>query len=470
MTIHFTVITPTLMRPSLERACKSLDSQTYPNWTHLVICDDSELNLLDHPLYHQLYHPNRQWFQCAVSHKNVGNTCRHSLYRHIPDFSYVLYLDDDNYYTTPESLSLLSEALTKADYPDWGTFPMLYLGLRFHNDPPVKAKVDTSQLYHKKTINSIPAIYPALNEYCADGIFAEWLATISPPILLSDLPELTTLPQRSYGLTTSIRDFSDKFTVVIPNKYPDVIKPLLDSINRYQSHPIDICIIADGHDNTYGFRSIPYDKDQFIFSHAANLGFNSSTKDIILINDDVRITAIDFFERLSSLAYSDSSIGILSPLIDGGCGNLYMFSSLVDQLWDDTVIMHRPCTPYDYISFACVYIKRDLINSIGPMDEGFIDYGKDDTDYCIRAHNAGWKCSIVRELCAIHGIGRPLGLRGRNWSTSFSRQGRYNGLESLNHFLTKYPNSPLKPTFPQPHSLEGKQMLARLNKGRMVML
>ena len=43
----------------------------------------------------------------------------------------------------------------------------------------------------------------------------------------------------------------------------------------------------------------------------------------------------------------------------------------------------------DWTSFACVLIRREVVNDIGLMDDGYFMYF-DDVDYCRRARKAGW--------------------------------------------------------------------------------
>lgn len=52
-------------------------------------------------------------------------------------------------------------------------------------------------------------------------------------------------------------------------------------------------------------------------------------------------------------------------------------------------VADQPFEP-QWTSFACVLIRREVINQIGLMDEGYFMY-YDDIDYCRRAHDEGWK-------------------------------------------------------------------------------
>src|SRR5580698_980493 len=55
----------------------------------------------------------------------------------------------------------------------------------------------------------------------------------------------------------------------------------------------------------------------------------------------------------------------------------------------------------DWISFACVLVRRDVVAQIGPMDEGFFMYFED-VDYCLRARQAGWRLAYVPSARVVH--------------------------------------------------------------------
>lgn len=449
--LTFTIITPTLLRPSLVDACKSIHDQKYINWKHIVIVDDPKVNIDEFVnKNYELSDPRRLWLQCSKSHHNVGNTCRHQAYWKISPFTdYVLYLDDDNYYL-PNSFNRLSNELKLRGMPPWGIFPMNYLGRLLCDPQPRKYRVDTGQIYHKPIVNEQHVYYPDVNDYGGDAVLVDYLTGQIKPTILDNLPPLLELPIRSRGAPLS----SNPFAVVIPNHYEDVISPLLKSIKDTKSEYSDTYIVADGHFNNYGYKLVPCTQQKFIYSKAANAGITaSSPKDIILVNDDVRLTDDNFFHRLFELAYSDPSIGILSPIINGGCGNVYMDANRVQDTWGSQRLMYRPGLSHDYISFVCVYIKRQLVDEIGLLDENFVGYGKDDADYCIRAVSAGWKIAITRLLKVNHGIGGSNYVRGKNWNTSYARRGISDQKTSNDYFFKKYPSAPRERIFPQPFAL-----------------
>jgi hypothetical protein len=55
----------------------------------------------------------------------------------------------------------------------------------------------------------------------------------------------------------------------------------------------------------------------------------------------------------------------------------------------------------EWTSFACVLVRREVVQQIGFMDEGYFMY-YDDVDYCRRARNAGWKIVYYPEARIVH--------------------------------------------------------------------
>jgi len=234
---------------------------------------------------------------------------------------------------------------------------------------------------------------------------------------------------------------SHKYSIIIPNRFDDIIRPLLDSIKQFESNNLHLVIIADSHDRSYGYDMVC--TNDFIFSKSANLGINYVyPSDVILLNDDVRLFQPNTFERLSQIAYSDSSIGILTPMIDGGCGNTFMRlcnKHLLDKIPSHLYYPTGMRGP-DRVTFACVYIKRELINQIGLFDEGFKYYGYDDADMCIRTIKAGWKLAITSDVVVRHGVGGDEFVRGKNWNSSYVRNNIGGSKKNLNYLMSKYPD------------------------------
>ena len=165
--MRYTVITPTLCRESLIRACESLDAQTNGDWQHLIsvdvplVVDARARSVIDRVKKD----PRRQIIRCGKQHRNFGNTCRHNL-QALAQGDYLLYLDDDNAYANSRVLETL-QSVTK----DWAIFPMLRVGVRWLVEPPGYCKTDAGQIMHRRGL----VRWPDNAKYAADGAMVEAL-------------------------------------------------------------------------------------------------------------------------------------------------------------------------------------------------------------------------------------------------------------------------------------------------------
>ena len=76
----------------------------------------------------------------------------------------------------------------------------------------------------------------------------------------------------------------------------------------------------------------------------------------------------------------------------------------------------------DWIGFACVLIRREVIQQIGLLDEGFFMYFED-ADYCRRARAAGWRIVYLPDLRVLHLLGASSDVNHHH--TDLRRRPRY---------------------------------------------
>lgn len=67
----------------------------------------------------------------------------------------------------------------------------------------------------------------------------------------------------------------------------------------------------------------------------------------------------------------------------------------------------------DWVSGAFVMIRKQVIDDIGLMDEGYFLY-YEETDYILRARRAGWTCWHVPDSRVVHLVGQSSGVTTRN--------------------------------------------------------
>ena len=175
---------------------------------------------------------------------------------------------------------------------------------------------------------------------------------------------------------------------------------------------IDIIIPTSGDSNSLFencFELVNQTTEQFntfISGCNANSGFSRSVNRVIkiinseyicLLNDDTEPQK-DWLLHLINRMESDKEIGICSSKL------LYPDSDIIQHagmgLKDKTVILYGRGKPdskefniakeIDYVTFACVLLRKEMISEIGLLDEQF-EFFFEDMDYCMRARKAGWK-------------------------------------------------------------------------------
>lgn len=186
--------------------------------------------------------------------------------------------------------------------------------------------------------------------------------------------------------------------IVVLSRFPEIFEGFKKSVDRdvpeinknliWDSRATLIDKVMDG--KWDGFQKM----QPFQMATNANAGWRMvQCADILYAGDDTRIIEPNTIKRLQELAYSDDKLGILSPRIIGHAQTV------------QTHPTESPITPADFVAFVFVYIKREVIDAIGYLDERFEGYGMEDVDFCYRARLAGFKIGVAKEIPVAHGVG-----------------------------------------------------------------
>lgn len=188
--MRYTIITPTILRPTLKRTCESIDKQSNGDWQHIVIVDlppedyIQKLNMLE-----ALDSERRQFIFCDRRHNDFGHTCRRNAFT-MADGDYLLYLDDDDYLADDNVL----EELEDVDAP-WAVFAVLRHGENWFHLPPRTNHTGTGMFIVRRNIG----LWPNKRDYAADGLFVDSLRMLWPYQVIDSRP-LTVIPESLYGL------------------------------------------------------------------------------------------------------------------------------------------------------------------------------------------------------------------------------------------------------------------------------
>ena len=168
-------------------------------------------------------------------------------------------------------------------------------------------------------------------------------------------------------------------------------------------------------------------KENLGFARAHNRGIAASNGDpVVIINPDT-VVERDFFEHLQEFVTENPRVGIAGPRILDSEGDLQLSarreisalsgflgrtslltrlfpkSSLVKSQFPAVTDQSRP-TSVDWVSGACMVVRRDTLRDIGPLDERFFMYFED-ADLCRRARAAGWLVYYLPHVEIVHQTG-----------------------------------------------------------------
>lgn len=191
-------------------------------------------------------------------------------------------------------------------------------------------------------------------------------------------------------------------TIVVLTKYKEIFEPFWNSVIGYDPQ-YPMIVVADGNEvddlNKFGQILLPVDRKiikgpkKFSMAGNANLGLKAVPEDhdILYCGDDIRFLEPDTIAKLQAVAYADTWNGIVSPKLIGR-------GSPVQTNPPTEISFAKPLELW----FPCVYIKREVIQKIGYLDERFSDFGSDDLDFCIRAKQAGYKLVVASNVSVKH--------------------------------------------------------------------
>jgi len=164
------------------------------------------------------------------------------------------------------------------------------------------------------------------------------------------------------------------------------------------------------------------------FAAGANRGAREATGEaIVLLNPDSEVEADPFATMLAYLR-EHVDAGIAAPRLlnpDGSlqlsCRSFPTFSvalfnrySLLTRLFPRNRYSrqyllsdwrHDSVSDVDWVSGACLMVRRSLFEEIGLLDEGYFMY-IEDVDLCQRVHRAGYRVVYLPQTSVIHHIGR----------------------------------------------------------------
>ncbi|MEN6642398.1 MAG: glycosyltransferase family 2 protein [Armatimonadia bacterium] len=187
----------------------------------------------------------------------------------------------------------------------------------------------------------------------------------------------------------------------------------LNSIVAHTTHPYHLIIVDNGSDDGTDAALDEFSRDcphlevirnpeNLGFTKAINQGMVASTgRYVVLLNNDTKVTPA-WLTGLIVSAEMDDRIGIVGPrTLDPATGRVHNIGGLIFYQAHTSFPLGRGASRHDlqlrqvldvqYAEGSCMLIKRSVIESIGVLDEVFSPGYYEDSDYCFRAREAGFR-------------------------------------------------------------------------------
>ena len=151
----------------------------------------------------------------------------------------------------------------------------------------------------------------------------------------------------------------------------------------------------------------------FVRGNNAGIAVAAPGSDLVLLNNDLVFEQRDWLTRLRGCALTHADTGIVGCRLVDGAGNLLHAGTRVlpdDMAGVQTASgrVERDVGQYtdgdhlvEGVVFAAVYIKRAVVDAIGPLHTDYVTYAED-SDYCLRARAAGWRTRLCGGVSLRH--------------------------------------------------------------------
>jgi len=199
------------------------------------------------------------------------------------------------------------------------------------------------------------------------------------------------------------------------NKYKEATSYFLKSLYEYtKSELFDIVIVDNGSsdgtkENLQEFfkdksnATLIFNEENLGYSKGNNIGIKSvldkGYEYIALLNNDIMFTP-NWLEDTLSVFEQDEQLGMVSPRIQKGKKitiNNYIdkYKNYLKKFRGDFEYTLEPL-------FCCVFVKKEVIEKIGLMDENFTPAFWEDNDYCFRTMYAGYSLARSNKTFVYH--------------------------------------------------------------------
>jgi len=229
----------------------------------------------------------------------------------------------------------------------------------------------------------------------------------------------------------------DLLVVILSWNVRDLLRQCLESVAsgrplsaNYPPLTTEIIVV----DNASSDGSVEMVRAEFpavrLIANQTNRGYTGGNNDgiaaatgryVMILNPDTRVLA-DALAAMVGYADAHPDVGVVGPQLLNPDGSVQSsrrrFPTLMTGLFESTwlqplaprdvmrryYVLDRPddmIQEVDWLFGACFLVRREMIQQVGVLDEGFFMYSEE-MDWCRRIRQAGWKVVYLPEAQVIH--------------------------------------------------------------------
>lgn len=204
--------------------------------------------------------------------------------------------------------------------------------------------------------------------------------------------------------------------VVLNYNGRELVEKCLASMQDLAGRP-DVHVLVADNGSTDG--SVEMVRERFpwalVRENGSNLGFSGGNNAIlanyeadayVLLNNDIEAHP-GWLDAMQAAA-QDPRVGVVGAQLLFPDGLVQHAGGVIDARGARHAVYRTPPEPpgaprdADFITFACAYIKREVLERIGYLDEGYSPIYSEDSDFCVRARKAGFRVVYAPSAVLTH--------------------------------------------------------------------